>query len=669
MKSSGHKRRSANKRNKTKGKLPVEQIRPTSVYAVSIIFILLCVVGVVAPSNTNYSDFYREAIAEIGAIALLVYWLYNNRKVQNITVTIDTVSVFLIALLLFASVSGFWAANTAFFVSKYFLWLGAAGILLVALTLAHNTQTYLVLARTLVLVATYIAVIGLIQALLSVDVFVQTKPPAANFVNRNAAAQVLVLIFPLSLFLLLVDRHKYLSKLYSYAIVLMLAYIFHTNTRAAWLGVSLGILLIIAGIIWQRKHIKEVIQRQHNIYMGFRQSLHLVLAVILLIILINISAEGWTFFGRSVADNVGQLHSDITRGANRYSIWAAAIDMIKQNPLIGSGMGSFYHNLLTQAERYSLYAVLRVHNDLLELAIELGVIGWFLLLGAVIGLLTALYKIITQVEAEHRLFYLAIAAGLAGSALNMLFSFPYQMPVPLLIFGLYAGCIIKVGDAYGWKIKTIKLSLHQWHWNASVSFVGLILVLVIAVNFIWLNAAAKITDNFAHNRWQHNLVNNPLVCHRVLVKSLSDSFSAREDNTNYHFTLAILESFRKCIPNTWVYQNSKALALLLSGKPVEAAGFFKLAKQHAPKENCRQQVNEIVAYHKMNDVEGALRAYNELIAQPVELLIKDKEVLKQIILISLKFNQKKQAQKFHRLFRQHYDGKKFLAKVEQYFVE
>ena len=664
----------------SKKRLLVNQICPTSIYAVSIIFVLLCTVGVFAPNNTNYSDFYREAIAEIGTIALLVYWFYRNRKVQDMTITIDVVRVFLIALFIFASVSVFWAVNVAFFVSKYFLWLAAAGILLLALTLAHNTKTYIILARTLVLIATYISIVGLVQALLSIDVFVQAKPPAANFVNRNAAAQVLVLIFPISLFLLLVDKNKYLSKLYPFIMALMLAYIFHTGTKAAWLSIGFESILIIAGVIWQRKQIKEIIKKQ-NVYVGLNGLLLVISASILLLFLINLSAEGWAFFGAEIADKTGTIYNKIhsynnqlsqtgeVRQAGRYILWGDAIEMIKQSPFVGSGMGSFFHNMLAQADRYHKYGILRAHNDILELAVELGVVGWILLSGVMIGLVITLHKIITRAEAEYRLFYLLIAAGLAGSALNMQFSFPYQLPVPLMLFGLYIGCIIKAGDVYSSKTKTIKLALNNWHWRGGISFIGLIFISVVAVNFIWLNATNKMIDNFGHAKWPNDLVNNPLVCHKTLVKSLNMAAVAEDKNQNYHLAAKVIESLNKCIPNTWSYYDHKAVNFIRLKRYDEALHYLKLSRQHAPKEFYASYLNEIIVYSMIDDSDNLLKAYQALIALPIDSLKKQPKFLKKIIMLSLSLKQKESAEKFYRLYRQHYLGKPFIAKVSHYFPE
>lgn len=653
-------------------KLVKQPIRPTPVYALSIIFILLCVVGVIAPNPVNFSDLDREAIAEVGTTALLVYWLYSNRKVRNIILTISATRLFLIALFVFASLSVFWTAQIAFFASKYLIWLGVANIIVLALALEHNTKTYIVLARMLVLAGSYIAVIGLTQSLFSVDIFVQGKPPAATFINRNAAAQVIVLIFPMSLFLLLVDKHKYLIKLYPYAASLMLAFIFHTNTRAAWLSCSLEILLIIIAIFWQKKHIKEFIKTR-DIYAGFKESIHLILAAVLLLLLINLSAEGWTFFGDKVIGNTlslyKNLHSygDVIGEASRYRGWEAAIGMIKQNPFMGSGMGSFFHNIITQTERHSEYSKLRAHNDLLELAVELGVIGCALLFGAIVGLLTALYKLITQGGVEQRLFYLLITSALAGSALNMQFSFPYQMPVPLLIFGLYVGCIIKSGDIYNTRIKTIELTLDNRHWDLSTFFVGLILASVVMINFNWLNTSAKITHGISTgNGWPSNIVSNSLVCHKLLAKSFYDVVV--NDDTKKHGE-ELHDSLNKCVPNTWAYHSAKSRKLIRARKYKEAIKVLELAKQVSPKGIYADTINQITAYYSINDAEGGLRVYEELTAQPNEMLVKEREFFQALILISLQLERKKQAKEYYQVYRRYYDDAEFIAKVGRFFKD
>ena len=86
------------------------------------------------------------------------------------------------------------------------------------------------------------------------------------------------------------------------------------------------------------------------------------------------------------------------------------------------------------------------HNDLLELAVELGIIGLVIFITVTISLIIGIVKIIKNTSSDVNFFYYLLFVALAGSFVNMQFSSPYQMAFPLLLFGLYSGLIAKQVD-------------------------------------------------------------------------------------------------------------------------------------------------------------------------------------------------------------------------------
>ncbi len=436
--------------------------QPIQVGFLIVVFIAMATIGTAPGVGVNYSDIYREVIAETGFIGLLLYWIIINRRTQTITLRLSVTRLWLGSLLLLATVSGFWAVDFDFFANKYWLWLAATAVFLLTLGLSVNTKTSIALSRAIVFVGVYISTFGLLQALVGFDGFDQATAPAANLVNKNMASQIIVLIFPLTVFLLLTDKDKHLSSLYPFAMVLMLAYIFHAHTRSAWVSIGVEIVLLLAGLAIGRNKLKQAFAKK-MLHWKREQTLCSIAAFILLLLLFNISADGWNPAWETI---VRESSSIVTVAQNsestRYIIWSAALSMFEQHPLLGSGMGSFYYNGLTQLGNLAgnINGIMRAHNDLFELGVELGIVGVILFLGVVISLLITLFKLIRQDDAQQQLFYWAIGAALAGGFVNMQFSFPYQMPVPLIIFGIYSALIVKAGDAFSTSIKTITMPLN-----------------------------------------------------------------------------------------------------------------------------------------------------------------------------------------------------------------
>lgn len=629
------------------------QENPVILYPLIFILVGSCIFGLPAGPGLNYSDSCREAISVLGLTGLLLYWFYSNRNNQKITIRLSGTRICLTALFLFASCSVFWAVNIHFFISKYLLWLATAVVIVLGLTLPATMRVYILLARSLILTATYIAVIGIIQTLFEIDIFAQVRPPAANFVNKNATAQVMVLLFPLSIFLLFFDKNKTLLKIYPFLISLILAYIFHTRTRSSWLAIGVEIMVIIAVIFWYRKELKQAVL--NDAINNWRvNKISTIAAAFMLLLLINISSSGWQVFTGEIFKEAQDIYSkarleNITnRGSSRYHIWGSAVSMINQNPLVGTGMGSFYHNLIVHSKNHQTEGELRVHNDLLELGVELGIIGWLLLLAVVISLLVNLYQITRSSEIQQSLFYLFLIAALAGSAVNMQFSFPYQMPVPLVILGLYISLMIKGSDTVNINLRSIDLSLRYWHWYVVLAFHGVVFIALLIINFLWINSFAQASGNIKKMAWINLVISHPLTCHKTLVKSLHDSAVVYTKLGYDKSSIGAMNAFAECLPDTWRYKNMVGVNLINLRRYREAIDVMEQAKQQSPIGVYTDYINQFVAYMGAGDLQGARRVYRELSTQPEDLLAKRRVSLKKLVIIALKLHEFEEA-------RYHYD--------------
>jgi len=424
-------------------------------FAIVALCVAAAVPGTFVTSNIGFSDHYREAIAAVGFLGLLAFWLWRNRELREFELTFSWTRLWLGALLALGGASVLWAVDLGFFFSKYLLWLAAAAAVLVTLNARVDLNAFLQLARGLTIAAAYIATVGLVQVLFETDIFLQTASPSANYHNKNAAMQVIVLAFPMLVFGALFERHRRIALLYWAALALVLAFAFHTQTRSAWLALLLELLVLACAFVYLRRSWRRfpgdgagagtgdgagagVInwRRMHQ--------LAAAAALLLLVALINASPQGLGGAGRALTQAVTSIQQDFSsytqaRPSERYRIWSDTLTMLDRRPALGSGMGSFSHNLLTGTKQYQTFAPLRVHNDVLETGVELGAAGVALVVAAALGLLACLWRVAQLGDLQTRAFYLAVAAALFGSALNMQFSFPYQMPVPLILFGVYAG--------------------------------------------------------------------------------------------------------------------------------------------------------------------------------------------------------------------------------------
>jgi tetratricopeptide (TPR) repeat protein len=130
--------------------------------------------------------------------------------------------------------------------------------------------------------------------------------------------------------------------------------------------------------------------------------------------------------------------------------------MIKDHPLIGSGIGTFKYNILRyqaeffdQGENRSLYPygfADKAHNEYLQLWAELGLIGLGIFTWLIISYFSYGLKILRKIKDEYRQ---GIIIGLMGSVLailvDALFGFPLHLPATIVLFWLSIGLTIAIG--------------------------------------------------------------------------------------------------------------------------------------------------------------------------------------------------------------------------------
>jgi len=659
--------------------------RPASFFAIVVLCVAAAVPGTFVTSNIGFSDHYREAIASVGFLGLLAFWLWQNRGARTVAWTFSWTRLWLGALLLLGGASFIWAVDAGFFFSKYLLWLASAAAMVATLSARIDFHARLQLARGLTVAVAYIALIGLIQVLFETDIFLQTASPSANYHNKNAAMQVIVLASPLMLFGALFDRRFALC--YWPAIALVAAFAFHSQTRSAWLALSLAFMVLVGAWVYLRRWLKNSrgdidgdgvrdgdgdIDGDNDtvaitVNWQRRHKLAAAGALALFLALIAAAPQGFGGATRAMTQAVASIQTDIAsytqaRPSERYRIWSDTWTMVAQAPALGSGMGSFSHNLLTDTKRYQTFAPLRAHNDVFETGVELGAVGVALLLAAAVGLLACLWRVVQLGALPQRAFYLILTAALFGSALNMQFSFPYQMPVPLILFGVYAGLILK---AAGGRVKTV--TVRPAHWRASCAGVTVICALALALNLSWLNTVFDAESNTRARVWRNpiaQLAPLPPLCHRGIVQLFVRLASAMQTIERYRESLGVADSIERCVPDSWVTRQIEIVGLYKEARWDETITALNRARTRAPLGNYRDYINLLATYTETGRHANALQVFHELIDEPQELLVKRPKTLRAIVLFALQVQEVDAAKKFYLLLREHHGrNRKFDAQM------
>jgi len=608
--------------------------------------ILLVVLAVAAPwFNLTISspELVKSYFASFGVSLLMFLSLYYKCNNTEVNLKINYIKLSLFLLFIFGTLSALWSVNFDFSFSKWLLWLIAAFSFILALNLSTENNSLIKLSWGLMLTAGVIAIIGILQYLFDPFSLAQNSSPASTFGNKNVAIQPLILILPLSIFLFL---SKQVENLKAWALItitsLVVVYIFYTTTRSAWLAVSVELLLIALYLIANRAKLSEWIDWNKN------KSYASIFGVLIILLLINLSPSS---FSNNIALNDLPVNSPetiysltdsvsgqaITSSSLRYEIWQTALNMFYDSPLIGTGLGSYSQNLAN--EGYATWVINNTthpHNDLLELAVEVGLIGLVIFTTVAISLIIGIFKIIKNTSSDVNFFYFLLFVALVGSFVNMQFSSPYQMAFPLLLFGLFSGLIAKQVDNTVEPYKIITFSLKVVYKKIILGIAtSLILIIFYFTYYFWINAYNKLEEiNISKDFKQIAIVETP-VYHGGMPGILYSLGGSYFKGGRYKESSQIDEQLLKVWPNhldiLWrlgfskhkLNQNNEALELAEKLKVLEPKGLYY------------SYIIKLFVYSSSQEITKFLATYNELFKQPEEFLKLNNDWYRYLIFFTL----------------------------------
>ncbi len=124
----------------------------------------------------------------------------------------------------------------------------------------------------------------------------------------------------------------------------------------------------------------------------------------------------------------------------RLAIWKNTMALIQARPLLGTGLGTFPETYTQQQTTALTRYVDHAHNDYLQFAAELGILGTILLFGSIA---LALTRILVGFYRAQRSRERHLLLGCAGSILAILFhslaDFNLQIPANALVFAVILG--------------------------------------------------------------------------------------------------------------------------------------------------------------------------------------------------------------------------------------
>jgi len=396
----------------------------------------------------------KELIAEILVILGLMFWGFKILNQEKAKLTSSTLNFPILSFISICILSLIW--SNSFFVSLKELPLFLTGPLLyfiVTNNISDNRQISRILNIVLI-VGGLFGIYGILQYN-GIDFAFWTGNIGRQHVfglfgNVNFFAEYLIVPLSLSISLFFAVRNPTHKILLLIGILAMGGSLILTFTRGSYLAIGISSLFMF--LLYLLSQGKNFIKEYKKIFI-------IILALIILVTFFFVLPTPLNKSGTAIEKiksriSISQLTKD-TSIKRRIAIWKFTILMIRDHPLLGSGIGTYEYNTLKyqaeffkQEENRSLYPhgfAAKAHNEYLQLWAEMGIVGLGILIWLIISYFSCGLKILRKIKNKYKQ---GIIIGLMGSVtavlVDGLFGFPLHLPATVILFWLVLALTIAI---------------------------------------------------------------------------------------------------------------------------------------------------------------------------------------------------------------------------------
>ncbi len=388
-------------------------------------WILYAACGMLAFGVLALGAVQEWAICALECEAALLFVLWAGRQIALARIRLTNSALIPALVLLSLPILQLALGRTAYFyATRYNLleWMAYGAFFLVASEFSGSPSARKRLAIGIAAFGTLYATFATIQGF--------TAPPDllygivkthgtgfGSYINRNHYAGLMEMLLPFGL-VISTSRSAppSLRLLSSFGSLVMLASIFVSGSRGGMVAVVIALIVFVSHY-WRHERTSTAVRTL------------LVAAVLSSVFIGSFSYERVS--SRSVMEATDSIRLQIARDS---------IHLVAQQPLLGSGLGTFT-SVYPQARTFPTnYFVNAAHNDYLQLAVETGLIG---LLCAVAFLFLVFRNALLRIHRARQNWFsavtLAAMIGCIALLVHSLFDFNLQIPANAATFAFLAG--------------------------------------------------------------------------------------------------------------------------------------------------------------------------------------------------------------------------------------
>ena len=497
---------------------------------IEIIIIILVILTplVFCPYLIRNFNPIKELVFEILLIIGLAIWAVRTADKGFLKFTSSPVNLPILSFMAICIFSLFWSGNPSAGLLELPLFLAGPILYFVAINNINDKRQINHILTAILVIGALLGIYGILQYQ-GIDFSFWGKNVGRQqvfglFGNVNYFAEYLIIPISIAVPLFFTYDNKIKKALLLIGILAMGITLILTFTRGSYLAFGIALIFMLSLFLSLRG--KSILKKHKKIILIF---LIAVIIVTLLFVIPNPLNKSGTVVSKIKARiSIAQF----TQGYSlmrRIAIWKFTTLMIKDHPLLGSGLGTFKYNSLyyqarffNQGQNRKLYPsgfADKVHNEYLQFWVEIGIIG----LAIFIWLIICYFNFgIRFLRKEKDKQIQGIVIGLMGAVMAVLadaiFGFPLHLPATIVLFWLVVALTViiikgqdEASDFHPNKKeanKEIKLekksSMHLFKYFSylAIILIGLFLCIMVArpfVSKIYLFRSAKSTISADYN--------------------------------------------------------------------------------------------------------------------------------------------------------------------------
>jgi len=434
----------------------------------------------------------KTAYGIVGVFLALFVWFFLQYRGGRVTIQKSDYYLPIAGFLIWCFITLFWIEDGFLAIQMLLQFISYAMIFFLLVNAFKKVEDTITIFKLLIYILYIVSIVGLLQYYLTdnsfiQNLFLQAHRPGATFANKNMASHFVVMTLPLAIVFLLYT--KKIKGVIVYSVITFLAFLFlmYTHARQGYLAISveLAVLIIFIALDYIKNKKRSLILRVNYLK---TKLLSMLFIVFLLVLIPNISH---TDSGNE--SKIGQKISQITiqGGAGRFPAWLNTIEMIKNQPIQGVGIGQwpesypkYYDSRAKDVIFNEKLRLARLHNDYLEMLANIGMIGYIFLIWISYLTIRKIASILTNPSNENRYLVLGVGLGLLGFSVSAMFSFPIRVYLPAFLVFVYLALI---------SISTSKLDMNIYSYGNSKKYLaistvvaGLLFLFVADKSYKWL---------------------------------------------------------------------------------------------------------------------------------------------------------------------------------------